>query len=77
MARFKSETMTQCKMNSATEPGTSTVGWIESCFAHVNNLLVDEDGEHWVVAETFATQPTQYILDHERDYKKQRAGSDI
>lgn len=78
MARFKSDTMTQCRMTRHTGQGDHvTVAWVESNFARVGNMLEDEDGDIREVTETFATLSTQYVLDHERDYLKQRAGSDI
>lgn len=80
MARFKSDTLTQCRLSRNTEKENQTaitVGWIESCFARVGNVLQDEDGEVWTVTDTYMTQPTNYIVDHERDYMKHRLGSDI
>lgn len=78
MVRFKSETMTQCHMTRHTGSGEHmTVGWIKSCFARVGDMLEDEDNELWEVVDVYATRPTSYILAHERDYLKQRSGSDI
>jgi hypothetical protein len=78
MARFKSNTMTQCRLSRHTGRGDKmTIGWIESCFARVGNILEDEDKDIWEVVDVYATQPTEYIIKHERDYAKQRNGSDI
>ena len=78
MARFKSDTLTQCRLSRHTGQGDrQTVGWIESCYARVGNMLEDEDRDIWEVVDIYATQPTEYIVKHERDYVKQRAGSDI
>lgn len=78
MAKFKSNKMTQCKLASdKTENSIYTIGWIESCYAQIGNILEDEDGEIWHVVGKYQTVDTQYVIDHERDYTKQRAGSDI
>lgn len=78
MARFKSDTMTQCRLSRHTGQGDKmTVGWIESHFARVGNMLEDEDKDIWEVVGVYANQPTEYIVKHERDYAKQRNGSDI
>lgn len=80
--RFKSKTMTQCELlewniNLKGRCHSTTIAWIESNFARVDNILRDEDGVDWKVMKCYAIQPTQYILDHERDYTKQREASDI
>lgn len=78
MARFKSDKMTQCRMQRHTGQGAVfTIGWIESNLAKVGKYLEDEERDIWQVIETYQTQPTAYILEHERDYLKQREGSDI
>lgn len=78
MARFKSDTLTQCRLSRHTGQGDRiTVGWVDSCFARVGNILEDEDRDIWEVVDVYATQPVEYVVKHERDYAKQRAGSDI
>lgn len=85
MAKIKCDMVTQCRLQAwdpikypvLSSEEVHMMGWIDTCFAHIGNLLVDEDGLMWKVTERYTTHPKAYIEAHERDYLKQRGGSDI
>lgn len=56
--------------------------WIPEQYAHVGNFikLKQNDGSWengWKVIEVGTRLSEEYVLEHERDYKTQRKGSDI
>lgn len=77
------DTYTQCVLIQKNKEGElHTTSWIPSSFAKVGRVLrlkndddVWEDG--WVVAEAGTVKSADYVLDHERDFKRQRKASDI
>lgn len=62
---------------------THYTAWIPNQFAKVGNkvdLWFDEGKQWirgWVVKQVGEAKDEEYVLDHERDYTRQRAASDI
>jgi len=53
------------------------VAWIPSEFAKEGKILRIGKQDGWRVLETGAQMPSEYVLEHERNYRTQREASDI
>ena len=73
------ETHTQCKLRRL---DAEQVTWLPTKFARKGKFvkLKSDDGtwqDGWEVVEVWGTRPSEEVLEHERDYLKQREASDI
>ena len=76
---------TQCELHEVrmyvsgvTLPYHKHVGWIPTKFAKIGKL-VEIDGIDYLlkVANVYSTKTEEWVLAHERDWKKQREMSDV
>jgi hypothetical protein len=73
----------QCLLTKAIEKGClKTIAWIPSEFAAKGRILKlkQEDGSWnngWMVEEVYSMHDESFVLEHERDFTKQRKASDI
>jgi len=79
----KSDYYNQCELRKPTENGYQRdVSWIPSKFAIEGNVvkIKQEDGswdDGWTVFAVHSKMKGEYVLGHERDYKRNRKASDI
>lgn len=69
--------MRQCRL---TKGRLEKIAWIPIQFAEVGKIIdLNDEGWSlgWTVQQTYTTLPTEYVREHERDYKSQRKASDI
>jgi len=59
-------THTQCRMQRG---NIHTIAWIPSIFAVVGKYLKLRGEDGWEVISAGHTLPSDYVRDHERDYK--------
>ena len=74
---------TQCLLTKYVDSGCiKTVSWIPEKFAiRTKELKLKRDdgswSNEWIVQEVYSSKSEQYVLEHERDWCKQRKASDI
>jgi hypothetical protein len=68
------ETYTQCRLHRG---ATQQVAWIPSAFAVRGKYIRIKDVDGWRVVSVGAEQSAEYVREHERDFRHQRAASDI
>jgi hypothetical protein len=79
----KSKYYTQCLLQKQTASGwLKTVAWIPDVFAEEGKILKLKDendnwSDHWQVEKVFNTLLEEFVLEHERDFTRQRKASDI
>lgn len=78
------DTHTQCKLELRDQDGARLlVTWLPSKFAkrgmflNMKHKVTGEWENGWEVLETWATKPSKWILERERDWMKHREATDI
>jgi hypothetical protein len=65
------KTHTQCNLQMKSKNQVlETVAWIPSQFAAVGKFLRIRERDGWQVMGAGETLPSEYVLRHERDYRK-------